>query len=108
MERQEKSYSEWNDESAHLNKDQFNTARELITKGESGHEAIRMTENLVLPGNRKEYLRSKPRIYQIGWLSCERDRMTKDRINVSFNDELLFDEGYDDCKKNLLNLREVA
>ena len=108
MEKQEKSYSDWQDEGAHLNKDQWNKAQELLTKGESGSEAIRMTENLVLPSNRKDYLRSKPRIYQIGWFNCERNQMTKDNINVSFNDELLFDEGYDDCKKNLLNLEEVA
>ena len=106
MEKQEKSYSDWQDEGAHLNKEQWNKARELLTKGESGSEAIRMTENLVLPTNRKMYLSSKPSLYQIGWLNGERGK--KDSINVSSKDEVLFDKGYNDCIKNLLNLEEVA
>ena len=106
MEKQEKSYSDWQDESAHLNKEQWNKARELLTKGESGSEAIRMTENLVLPTNRKMYLSSKPSLYQIGWLNGERGK--KDSINVSSKDEVLFDKGYNDCIENIKNLEEVA
>jgi|TARA_B110000238_G_C15721048_1_gene266657 hypothetical protein len=106
MEKQEKSYSDWQDEGAHLNKEQWNKARELLTKGESGSEAIRMTENLVLPTNRKMYLSSKPSLYQIGWLNGERGK--KDSINVSSKDEVLFDKGYNDCIKNIKNLEEVA
>ena len=106
MEKQEKSYSDWQDEGAHLNKEQWNKARELLTKGESGSEAIRMTENLVLPTNRKMYLSSKPGLYQLGWFNGERGK--KDNINVSSQDDVLFDKGYNDCIENIKNLEEVA
>jgi hypothetical protein len=103
MQIQEKSYTDWKDEAAHLTDEQFNKAGDLLLKGESGLNAIRMTENLVLPGDRKKYLLSKPGIYQIGWLNGESG--SKDRVNASFNDELLFNQGYKECLENIENLK---
>tara|TARA_R110002012_G_scaffold227658_1_gene399829 strand:- start:526 stop:858 length:333 start_codon:yes stop_codon:yes gene_type:complete len=110
MEVREKSYSEWQDEAAHLNKEQWNLARDLLSRGESSNNAILMAENLILPGTRKEYLKSKPSLYQFGWLNAETSDM-RDVINVPVKDQKLFEQGYEDCKNNierLNNLKEVA
>ena len=109
--KHEKTYTDWKNNTEHLTKSQFTLAGNLLSKGEGPINSIEIAESLVLPEDRKTYLRSKPRLYQIGWLNCERDQMTKDKIDVSFKDELLFEQGYDDCKKNiaiLKNLEEVA
>jgi len=101
--KEEKSYTDWKDEAAHLTDEQFNKAGDLLLKGESGFNAIRLTENLVLPGDRKKYLISKPYIYQIGWLNGESGK--KDKVNTSFKDELLFNQGYKECLENIENLK---
>mgnify|MGYP003130618186 CR=1 FL=1 len=106
MKEQEDSYTDWKNLTEHLNKDQFHLAQKLLSSKGPIH-SINIAEKLVLPGDRKTYLRSKPRIYQIGWLNCERDQITKDKIDVSFKDELLFEQGYEDCKQNLENLKQL-
>ena len=110
MKEQEDSYTDWKNLTEHLNKDQFHLAQRLLSS-EGPINSISIAEKLILPIDRKNYLRSKPRIYQIGWLNCERDQLTKDKIDVSFKDELLFEQGYNDCKENLnalKSLEEVA
>lgn len=106
MKEQEDSYTDWKNLTEHLNKDQFHLAQKLLSSKGPIH-SISIAEKLVLPRDRKTYLRSKPRIYQIGWLNCERDQITKDKIDVSFKDELLFEQGYEDCKQNLENLKQL-
>ena len=111
VERPQDSYTNWKNKTEHLTDEQFHMAGNLLSSGKGGQNSIDIAESLVLPGDRKAFLRSKPRLYQIGWLNCERDQMTKDKIDVSFKDELLFEQGYDDCKKNiaiLKNVEEVA
>tara|TARA_R110002012_G_C11475406_1_gene594416 strand:+ start:34 stop:369 length:336 start_codon:yes stop_codon:yes gene_type:complete len=111
MKEQENSYTDWKNHTEHLSKAQFDLAGTLLLRGEGPINSINIAEKLVLPVDRKSYLRSKPRIYQIGWLNCERDQLTKDKIDVSFKDELLFEQGYNDCKENLnalKSLEEVA
>jgi hypothetical protein len=108
MEKRERSYTDWKNETEHLSKSQFHLAQNLLSRGESGFQSISIAESLVLPGeDRKNYLRSKPRLYQIGWLNCERNATTKDKINVSIKDAKLFEEGYEDCKKNIKNLKQM-
>jgi hypothetical protein len=83
----------------------------LLTKGEGPINSIQIAESIIFPEDRKAFLRSKPRLYQIGWLNCERDNLNKDKINVSFKDAMLFEQGYEDCKKNinkLKNMEEVS
>ena len=110
MKEQEDNYTDWKNLTEHLNKDQFHLAQKLLSSKGPAY-SISIAEKLVLPVDRKTYLRSKPRIYQIGWLNCERDQLKKDKIDVSFKDELLFEQGYNDCKENLnalKSLEEVA
>ena len=54
MAKQEKSYSDWQDEGAHLTKEQWNAAGDFLLQGESSTNAIEMAEKLVLPPRRKE------------------------------------------------------
>ena len=54
MAKQEKSYSDWKDEGAHLTKEQWNAAGDFLLQGESSTNAIEMAEKLVLPPKRKE------------------------------------------------------
>ena len=54
MAKQEKSYSDWKDEGAHLTKEQWNAAGDFLLQGESSTNAIEMAEKLVLPPRRKE------------------------------------------------------
>ena len=54
MAKQEKSYSDWQDEGAHLTKEQWNAAGDFLLQGESSTNAIEMAEKLVLPPKRKE------------------------------------------------------
>ena len=106
MKEQEDSYTDWKNLTEHLSKAQFHLAQDLLSSKGPAH-SISIAEKLVLPGDRKNYLRSKPRIYQIGWLNCERDQITKDKIDVSFKDELLFEQGYEDCKENFIRLKDL-
>jgi len=106
MKEQEDSYTDWKNLTEHLNKDQFHLAQRLLSS-EGPVNSISIAEKLVLPEDRKNYLRSKPRIYQIGWLNCERDQIKKDKIDVSFKDELLFEQGYEDCKENFIRLKDL-
>lgn len=106
MSKQEKSYTDWKNETEHLSKAQFHLAQDLLSS-KGAVNSISIAEKLVLPVDRKTFLRSKPRIYQIGWLNCERDQITKDKIDVSFKDELLFEQGYEDCKENFIRLKDL-
>ena len=54
MAKQEKSYSDWKDEGAHLTNEQWEKAGDLLLQGESSTNAIEMAEKLVLPPKRKE------------------------------------------------------
>ena len=54
MAKQEKSYSDWKDEGAHLSNEQWEKAGDLLLKGESSTNAIKMAEKLVLPSKRRE------------------------------------------------------
>ena len=54
MAKQEKSYSDWKDEGAHLTNEQWEKAGDLLLQGESSTNAIEMAEKLVLPPRRKE------------------------------------------------------
>ncbi len=107
MKEQDDSYTNWKNHTEHLSKSQFDAAGVLLSRGQGPINSISIAEKLVLPGDRKSYLRSKPRIYQIGWLNCERDQLSKDKIDVSFKDELLFEQGYNDCKENFNNLKHL-
>ena len=107
MEKQEQSYTDWKNHTEHLSKAQFDLAGTLLLRGEGPINSINIAEKVILPVDRKTYLRSKPRIYQIGWLNCERDQEKKDKVSVSFKDELLFEQGYNDCKENYQNLKNL-
>lgn len=115
----EQSYTDWKNNTEHLTKSQFHLAQDLMLKGKGLVGSISLAEEVILPGeDRKKYLRSQSRIYIIGWLNRERDELiekekpkAKDKINVSFKDELEYEQGYEDCKRNsekLKNMEAVA
>jgi len=109
--RPQDSYTNWKNKTEHLTDSQFSLAGTLLSKGEGPINSIEIAESIIFPEDRKSYLRSQPRLYQIGWLNCERDNLNKDKINVSFKDAMLFEQGYEDCKRNinkLKNMEEVA
>jgi len=58
---------------------------------------------IVLPENRKAYLKSKPMAYQSGWLACESGVAHK-KLNVPESVNELYTQGYSDCFANTESL----
>jgi|TARA_R110001606_G_scaffold389666_1_gene555990 hypothetical protein len=54
---------------------------------------------IVLPENRKAYLKSKPMAYQSGWFACE-SGVAHQKLNVPASVNELYTQGYGDCFAN--------
>ena len=56
MSKQEKSYTDWKNETEHLSKAQFHLAQDLLSS-KGPVNSISLAEKLVLPVDRKTFLR---------------------------------------------------
>jgi hypothetical protein len=54
---------------------------------------------IIYPDDKKDYLASKPRAYQIGWLACE-SNIAHHRLDASSLVNKQYTEGYGDCVAN--------